>query len=876
MNAEERRTARKTTARLTTRPSLVAAITCLLLTLGRGASGQTAMIRGTVVDSSTGAPVSGVLIASLTATNTVAATASTDQGGRFRLVGLGALQHTLLLRRVGYADRRVVVAPRDSEELVIALAHGRVFLDPIQVTASRVPESVVDAPTAMSVIERPQIEQQIGFTPMDYVRTLPGVDFASKGIMQHVFAVRGLRPLGNGPMLTLIDDRRSSNSSYLVAPTNDDIERIEFARGPGAALYGPGAARGVLQIITRSPFESPGSTFSLATGERDLMEGTVRFARILSPRTAFKVSGSWLQGHDWESRDSTEVRIRRQRLAAGADPDTLLIGSRDFHSRRATTEVRFDWRPDSATTLTSSVGGVDVFNLVDAISDVSAVQLRDSRYGFAQLKVQRRRLLANLTYGVTDAGNTFDLRSGKRLGDHSHEAAAQLQDGWGSGRVDLLYGVDGFLTDPETGAGHQVREVGAYAQSRVSVSPRLELVSALRSDHNDRMNDLVISPRAAVILKPAPGHALRLTYNRAFTAPGPGELFLNNPVPNFPFAVRQVAVPQGGFSFRRDCGGICMRSPYNPAGGDQYLPADATIAWDSVVARLARAGRNVSDIPRPNSSQVGTRLAELDGMATAWTFKPVSASDIADMPPRRRAIYETVEIGYKGNLDRPLTFSLDVYSSRVKDPVGGVVVVTRTVFFDSTTLARYLSGFRTPDEAGRLAGLIDTMRVGAISPKEASDPQEILRARRQGGVYTFWGSDLGLRIALSSRVDLEGSYSWISQNLMPDVDPDAPHDITLVVPKKKGAATLRYHDDRVGLVAALGARVIGDFIATTMTYEVVEGYNAVDASVAYPLPWTAGVTVAIKASNLFNNLHRELAGQPAMGRLIVARVRVAM
>jgi outer membrane receptor protein involved in Fe transport len=80
----------------------------------------------------------------------------------------------------------------------------------------------------------------------------------------------------------------------------------------------------------------------------------------------------------------------------------------------------------------------------------------------------------------------------------------------------------------------------------------------------------------------------------------------------------------------------------------------------------------------------------------------------------------------------------------------------------------------------------------------------------------------------------------------------------------------------MGLVAALGGRAIGEFVAGTSTYEVVKGYNAFDASVAYQLPWTAGVTVALKASNLLNTLHRELASQAAMGRLIVVRVHVAM
>jgi outer membrane receptor for ferrienterochelin and colicins len=864
------------------RACLGPALTFVLLTVARPAFAQTATIHGSVVNSATGAPIRGVLVTSIDVTNRVADTATTDSLGRFRLHGLAQAPYRLVLSRAGYAARTLfAVVPNESTDLAIVLSPSGIRLDAILVTASKMPELMRDAPASTSIVERWRIEQEIALTPLDHVRTLPGVDFAQKGLVQDVYAVRGLRPVANAALLTLVDGRRSAlpvgsaNRSYLLSPVDDDIERIELVRGPGAALYGPGAQRGVLQIITRSPFESPGATFTLAAGERQLRQTTARFARVLSPNVAIKASGSWLQGHDWEFRDSTEDAMRQKRIASGANPDTLLTGLRDFNMRRATADLRLDWRPDSVTTITSSVGGAEAFSLIDATGDVSATQLRDVRYEFAQAKVQRRRLFANLTYNLHDAGTSYALRTGAPMIGSSRQAAAQLQNGWGAGHIDVLYGLDGRWTEP--GTETEVNEVGSYAQARASVSPRLDLLSVARLDHNDRMNDLAFSPRAAVIFKPAPGHALRLTYNRAFTSPEGGQLFLDTPVPGFAFPVREVAVPQSGFSFRRDCGGLCMRSQYNPAGSGQYLPADATLVWDSVVAKLARGGKDISAIPRPGTAQVGTRLARLTGAPLAW--QTVTASDIVDLGGRRRTIYETLELGYKGRLDRPVVFSLDFYSGRVKDPIGANVYITRGVYYDSTTLARYLSGFRPADEAARLAGMIDTIRVGAVSPQQARDPLEILRARLQGGAYAIWGSDLALTAALSPYLDLEGSYSWINRNLFPDVDPNDPTggDLTLVAPRTKGSAALRYHSDRRGLVATVEGRALGSFIQSTNTNEVVGGYRAFDASVSCQLPWTTGVTLSVKGSNLLNNMHREISGgQPMIGRLVVARVRVTM
>jgi iron complex outermembrane receptor protein len=679
-------------------------------------------------------------------------------------------------------------------------------------------------------------------------------------------------------MLTLTDDRRSAlpatgvNLSYMLPFTSEDLSRIEVVRGPGAALYGPGAQRGVLRIVTRSPFESPGAAFSLAAGERDLFEGTARLAAVLSPKFAFKVSGAWLQGHDWEHFDSLEVRARRNAIARGADPDTLLIGLRDFRLRRALGEARLDWRPDRITTVTGSVGGVEAISAIDVTGDLAGLQMRNWRYGFVQAKAQRNRLFANVTYNLSDAADTYLLLSGSPLIDNSRQTNAQLQHGARTGSVDLVYGLDGRWTDPRTnGAVHQIAEAGGYVQARASMSRRADLVAAVRVDHNNRMNDLAVSPRAGVVLKPTPGHALRLTYNRAFTAPEAGQLFVNAAVPGWPFAVRQLATPQHGFTFRRDCGGICMRSSFNPAGRDQYLPADASLVWDSLVAILGRRRVDISDIPRPDRSQVATRLARLTGTQLAPRFESISESDIRDIGPRRRTIYETVELGYKGVEAGRVSLGIDGYVGRVQAPLGAMVSFTPTVFYDSTTLAAYLNSFRSPNDATRLAALIDTIRVGTVSPQEALDPLEILRARRQDGAYTIWGTDATFTAALSSRVEVTGTYSWVNRNFLTDVASDS---IAMIVPRNKGAAGLHYRNDRVGLAAALDGRAVGGFRTSSRTAGFVAGYAVLDASLAYQLPWTAGVGVSVKASNLLNHVHREIDAAPAIGRLVVSKVQV--
>ena len=98
--------------------------------------------------------------------------------------------------------------------------------------------------------------------------TLPGVDRAQTGLAQGTVVARGFNNVFSGTLLTIIDNRYARVPSlrfnaYSMFPTNDlDIDRIEVSLGPGAALYGPNAASGVMHLITSSPLDRQGSSVS--------------------------------------------------------------------------------------------------------------------------------------------------------------------------------------------------------------------------------------------------------------------------------------------------------------------------------------------------------------------------------------------------------------------------------------------------------------------------------------------------------------------------------------------------------------------------------------------------------------------------------------
>ena len=859
----------------------------LFLVLSGNVAGQIRTIAGNVTDSVSGGPIAGVQVEALGSGGGLVAVARTDSRGRFELTGIGAGRYTIVFTRLGYAVRRVDGVAPGTPVLAVSMAATAVDIDPLVVSVSRTEQTALEAPASISVIDRREIEEAASFTPIDRVRDVAGVDMASKGLMQHTYTVRGEREVNAAALLTLLDHRYASvpslrlNVSYLIPTTSDDIDRIEVLRGPSAALYGPNSDRGVVHIVTRSPLESQGTAVSIAGGERSVFHGSVRHAAVVGDRLGVKVSGEYFRGHDWEYTDTTEARKRAELVAAGADPDALLVGNRDFDIERVAGQGRVDWRVGDNTTLVLSGGWAQAMNALD-LTAVGGTQVRDWRYQYLQAQVKSGRLFANVVFNASDAGETFQLRSGTPIVDESRAFAAQLQHGREvGGRHELLYGIDYHMTVPRTGGtihgrnenADNLNELGAYLHSTTALSRRLNLVAALRLDYNDRINDLAVSPRAAVVFMPAPSHALRLTYNRAYNSPGAQDLFIDMVVDSFPgvpYAVRWRGIPKDGFNFRRDCSGLCMRSPFNPAGPWAFAPADATLLWPVIVAYLQSQGVDISAIPRPSALQVRTDLRTLN-VATGDVDATTEAG-VKDIEPARRTIANVLEVGYKGVIAERVLVGLDLHFTRVSDVASEPYAITPNVFFEASSLEQYLGAYLPAADAAQLAEDIAAIPLGTVSPEEAGDA-DVTLVEAQGGAYTVWGADLSIEAHVTPQVSVSGTYSWFSRDSIPNVgDIDA---MILGVPKHKGSVSLGYRSERLGLGAEVRARAVTGFPVASGVYRgTVDSYAVVDASAGYVLPWKRNVRLSVDAQNVLNNMHQEYVGAALLGRLVTGRVHV--
>src|SRR4051794_2978552 len=242
-------------------------------------SAQTAAVTGTVVDQANLAVPGATVTLSGPGAN---ATTSSDARGEytFRDVPGGTYRVTATL--VGFAPavrQDVAVSGTSITVPALTLAVASVS-DTVVVTASRSDEKLIDAPATMTVIPATVLESTAALNYGDLLRAVPGVNVIQLSARDiNVTSRQNTTTLSNS-QLVLLDDR----SIYLdffglvlwdFLPSNvSDIQQIEVIRGPASAVWGANALTGVVNVLTKTPRQAPGTTVSISGGVFDRDTGS--------------------------------------------------------------------------------------------------------------------------------------------------------------------------------------------------------------------------------------------------------------------------------------------------------------------------------------------------------------------------------------------------------------------------------------------------------------------------------------------------------------------------------------------------------------------------------------------------------------------------
>ncbi len=135
---------------------------------------------------------------------------------------------------------------------------------PLVLTATRLRQPLSEAPVSMTVIDSEMIRASGLQNLAELLRLVPGFQVAQGNGNYFVPTYHGLVDDWPRRMQVQVDGRSvylpvlsTVDWSYLGI-TLDDVERIEVIRGSNTPVYGSNAFLGVVNIITRQPFETRG------------------------------------------------------------------------------------------------------------------------------------------------------------------------------------------------------------------------------------------------------------------------------------------------------------------------------------------------------------------------------------------------------------------------------------------------------------------------------------------------------------------------------------------------------------------------------------------------------------------------------------------
>lgn len=412
-----------------------------------------------------------------------------------------------------------------------------VFEEQVVVTASKVEQQLVNAPATVSVVTSDVIQGTPATNYAELFRAVPGVNISQTSARDFNITMRSATSTLATSQLALVDGR----SIYLdffgfvawdLLPVNpNEIRQIEVIRGPASAVWGANALNGVINFISKTPRELAGNSATITFGafDRDVNDsgqgaGTMfgingTHARAINDRWAYKISAG---GY-------TSDAFARP---TGTIPGNSFGTPYPSFTNDGTTQPKFDTRVDY-----DAPGGTYRVTVAGGYSGTSGI----IHTGIGPFDMDNNVGVGYGTMRYSRGALRFSVFTNILNGD----AAALLAVG-SDGRP-ILFNFNTKTFDVELGNvntigtrqvisyGGNVRfnqfdlsiaprgdnrtELGFYAQDEIFLHEKLRFNIGARIDKFDVIDDPVFSPRVAMIIKPMPDHALRISYNKAFRSP---------------------------------------------------------------------------------------------------------------------------------------------------------------------------------------------------------------------------------------------------------------------------------------------------------------------------------------------------------------------
>jgi iron complex outermembrane receptor protein len=440
------------------------------------------------------------------------------------------------------------------------------------VSVSKAAELLFEAPLSASVVTREDFQRNGCTSIMEALRLVPGMIVREQSNGNYDIHLRGMDNVPNAPFdltsntttLVMVDNRPIY--SYLMGGTFwetlpvslHDVEKIEVVRGPAAALYGPNAVSGVINIITRQNlakgfhFHASSRTGSLHTIINNISTG-YRFNK-------FSVIASGGYQHRQRSQTSYFEYNRNQWLD---DPDYLLsfnnvtitdvaeqfpdsrhsmkkIAGNVFAAYDLSDKVNFNLSTGIQHSLSQRVSTENgITPLSTAISDSRYTDFRARIKGFTtQVSYNSGTQVTELAPGNKYDFNTFD--ASVEYNYTKHKLSIKPGITYRSAKYDDSKYADALnKTGIFKGEGHLHTLLASLRAEYKLLHNKLRLVAGISASKFDHPDTTYLSYQLAVTYKLNKKHLFRVVYSEAPRSSNIFETYVDQFVAFFPIGAKK-------------------------------------------------------------------------------------------------------------------------------------------------------------------------------------------------------------------------------------------------------------------------------------------------------------------------------------------------
>lgn len=250
---------------------------------------------------------------------------------------------------------------------LILIASGQVCaeevtqeLDEVVVTASRVKEKIKEAPVAINVVSKKEINNVKPRNAEEVLKRIPGINSSNLGGESELTSIRIPTHFTNPYTLVLVDGvptaSYGSGSSGNIGEINiDNIASIEVVKGPGSALYGSNAIGGIINLITKDPSYKPRVKLWTELGDYGLWRSGINGSGSVE-KISVNANLDYIDSSNWREHSDFEKKAGNVKLQYVPFDSSMLTFKFDYiqfdkQSSGSISEEDFlaDWQQDYNT-----------------------------------------------------------------------------------------------------------------------------------------------------------------------------------------------------------------------------------------------------------------------------------------------------------------------------------------------------------------------------------------------------------------------------------------------------------------------------------------------------------------------------------------------